>query len=245
MITQCDLFASFLCIGQAEIIKKKMSARQRARLSQQTAAESKPLDESSDSDEETEDIRKPVFVFDDSDEDSSDKDDDGKQVKDRPNEETGEEQLDDSEDDDKKDFDGIRERNSNFKKKKKSDVNSTVASNQKDCDYAEISMEEFSKLISSSDINASNGLGEEKERTLSAGLSDEISTLLKVDVRGLDIDSIMKRRFGGMAVNELPEGGGAGGGPAGGGAQRRRFAAAVAGAEKARARIAKLSNKVS
>ena len=44
-----------------------------------------------------------------------------------------------------------------------------------------------------------------------------------------------------MAVNEIPEEMGA---AAGGGAQRRRFAAAVAGTEKVRARIAKLSNKV-
>lgn len=219
-----------------------MSARQRARLSQQTAAESKTLDESSESDEETEDIRKPAFVFDDSDDNDSEDDSDDKQTKDELPEGAGEEEHDDSDDDDKKDFDGIRERNSNFKKKKKNDANSTAATNQKDNAYAEISMEEFSKLISSSDINALNGLGDEKERPLATGLN-EISTLLKVDVRGLDIDSIMKRRFGGMAVNELPEGAGAG--PAGGGAQRRRFAAAVAGAEKARARIAKLSNKVS
>jgi hypothetical protein len=221
-----------------------MSARQRARLSQQTAAESKTLDESSESEEETEDIRKPAFVFDDSDDDDDSEDDnDGKQVKDQTNENIDGEQPDDSDDDDKKDIDGIRERNSNFKKKKKNDVNPAAATNQKDCDYSEISMEEFSKLISSSDVGASSGLGEEKERAFSAGLSNEISTLLKVDVRGLDIDSIMKRRFGGMAVNEMPEGAGAG--PAGGGAQRRRFAAAVAGAEKARVRIAKLSNKVS
>lgn len=219
-----------------------MSARQRARLSQQSAAESKTLDESSESDEETEDIRKPAFVFDDSDDNDSEDDSDVKQTKDEPPEGTGEEEQDDIDDDDKKDFDGIRERNSNFKKKKKNDTNSTVGTNQKDNDYAEISMEEFSKLISSSDINALNGFGEEKERPLSTGVN-EISILLKVDVRGLDIDSIMKRRFGGIAVNELPEGAGAG--PAGGGAQRRRFAAAVAGAEKARARIAKLSNKVS
>jgi hypothetical protein len=219
-----------------------MSARQRARLSQQTAAESKTLDEGSESDEETEDIRKPAFVFDDTDDDDSEDNNDGKQVRDHPTEEVDGEQPDDSEDDDKKDFDSIRERNSNFKKKKKNDVIPAAATNQKGCDYAEISMEEFSKLISSSDVGASNGLGEEKERAFSAGLSNDISTLLKVDVRGLDIDSIMKRRFGGMVMNELPEGAGAG--PAGGGAQRRRFAAAVAGAEKARVRIAKLSNKV-
>lgn len=219
-----------------------MSARQRARLSQQTAAESETLNDTSESDEEAEVVRKPAFVFDDSDDDDSQDDNDDVQVKEQVIEEIGDEELDDQADENKKDCDGIRERNSNFKKKKKNDMNAAAANNQKDCDFAAISIEEFSKLISNSEVGVSNSLGDEKEKTYATGLSNECSTLLKVDVRGLDIDSIMKRRFGGMAVNELPEGAGAG--AAGGGAQRRRFAAAVAGAEKARARIAKLSNKV-
>ena len=216
-----------------------MSARHRARLSQQPAIPAETLDDDPESEEEDiRENRKPAFVFDDSDEESEE---DESEVEESPDpteepEQAGEE-VDEPE---KKEVDTIRERNSNFKKKKRNEVNTTNV--EKAGDFEAISIEELSALISSAEMKVSSDPANGDEKDDRTATVDHLSAVLRVDVKGLDIDSIMRRRFGGMAVNELPEAGGGGGG---GGAQRRRFAAAVNGAETARARIAKLSNKVS
>jgi hypothetical protein len=217
-----------------------MSARQRSRLSQQASAETKPLNESSDSEEEeVTTVRKPAFVFDDSDVDDSDADDDNEAAVTA----AAEAKHDDEEESDEELNKNERKRNFNKKKKKIDEAHAVTTSNEKDSNFEAISIEEFSKLISAVEVDSSLTAVDEKVKSGDARHHlSEVSTLLNVDIRGLDIDSIMRRRFGGMAVNELPEDMVAA--AAAGGAQRRRFAAAVAGNEKVRARIAKLSNKV-
>lgn len=217
-----------------------MSARQRSRLSQQASAETKPLSESSDSEEEVTTVRKPAFVFDDSDADDSDADDDNEAAVTA----AAEAKHDDEEESDEELNKNERKRNFNKKKKKSDEAHAVTTNNEKDSNFEAISIEEFSKLISAVEVDSSLTAIDEKVKSgdVRHHLS-EVSTLLNVDIRGLDIDSIMRRRFGGMAVNELPEEMAAAAAVAGG-AQRRRFAAAVAGNEKVRARIAKLSNKV-
>ena len=223
-----------------------MSARQRSRLSQQTSSETKVASESSDSDEEeVAAIRKPAFVFDDSDADDSDAadDDDDDEAAAVEAKIDNEEESDGEANKNSQDVGIERKRNFNNKKKKRNDdARAVYTSNEKDSNFEAISIEEFSKLISAVEIDSSFTADNVKVNADDAKHHvNEISTLLNVDVKGLDIDSIMRRRFGGMAVNEIPEEMGA---AAAGGVQRRRFAAAVAGTEKVRARIAKLSNKV-
>ena len=220
-----------------------MSARQRSRLSQQASADTKPLIESSDSDsEEVTTVRKPAFVFDDSDADDSDADDDNEASVTAAAAAATEAKHDDEEESDEELNKNERKRNFNKKKKKSDEAHAVTTNNEKDSNFEAISIEEFSKLISAVEVNSSLTAVDEKVKSGDARHHlSEVSTLLNVDIRGLDIDSIMRRRFGGMAVNELPEDMVA---AAAGGAQRRRFAAAVAGNEKVRARIAKLSNKV-
>lgn len=217
-----------------------MSARQRSRLSQQASADTKPLSESSDSEvEEVTTLRKPAFVFDDSDADDSDADDDNEAAVTAA---ATEAKHDDEEESDEELNKNERKRNFNKKKKKSDEAHAVTTNNEKDSNFEAISIEEFSKLISAVEVDSSFTAIDEKVKSVDASHQlSEVSTLLNVDIRGLDIDSIMRRRFGGMAVNELPEDMVA---AAAGGAQRRRFAAAVAGNEKVRARIAKLSNKV-
>ena len=224
-----------------------MSARQRSRLSQQTPTEAKALCNSSDSDdEEVTTVRKPAFVFDDSDADDSDADDDDEAASTAADATAA--KIDNDEESDgeinknSQDIAVERKRNFNNKKKKKNDdSNAAPVSNEKDSNFEAISIEEFSKLINAVEIGSSHIADEKMNASDAKHPRSELSTLLNVDVKGLDIDLIMRRRFGGMAVNEIPEELGA---AAAGGAQRRRFAAAVAGTEKVRARIAKLSNKV-
>ena len=212
-----------------------MSARHRARLSQLPAIPAATLDDDSESEEEdVRENRKPGFVFDDSDEESEADESEVEESPD-PTEEVEPEQSEEVTDEP----DTIRERNSNFKKKKRAEINTTNV--ERAGDFEAISIEELSALISSAEMKVSSDPANGDEKDNSTANVDHLTALLRVDVKGLDIDSIMRRRFGGMAVNELPEAGGIGGG----GAQRRRFAAAVNGAETARARIAKLSNKVS
>ena len=224
-----------------------MSARQRSRLSQQTPTEAKVLNDSSDSDdEEVTTVRKPAFVFDDSDADDSDAADDDEAAATAADATAA--KIDNDADSDgeinktNQDIAVERKRNFNNKKKKKNDDTHAVpASNEKDSNFEAISIEEFSKLINAVEIDSSHNADEKINGSDSKHHRSELSTLLNVDIKGLDIDLIMRRRFGGMAVNEIPEEMGA---AAAGGAQRRRFAAAVAGTEKVRARISKLSNKV-
>ena len=226
-----------------------MSARQRSRLSQQSPTEAKALSESSGSDdEEVTTVRKPAFVFDDSDADDSDADDDDEAAATAADATAA--KIDNDEESDgeinktSQDIAVERKRNFNNKKKKKNDdANAVPASNEKDSNFEAISIEEFSKLINAlkTETDSSHIADEKMNASDAKHHRSELSTLLNVDIKGLDIDLIMRRRFGGMAVNEIPEEIGA---AAAGGAQRRRFAAAVAGTEKVRARIAKLSNKV-
>ena len=217
-----------------------MSARHRARLSQLPAIPAETLDDGSESEEEeVRENRKPAFVFDDSDDESGADESEVEESPD-PTEEVGPDESEEVTDEpEMKESDTIRERNSNFKKKKRAEVNTTNV--ERVGDFEAISIEEISALISSAEMKVSSDPANGDEKDSGNVIVDHVSSLLRVDVKGLDIDSIMRRRFGGMAVNELPEAGGIGGGNA----QRRRFAAAVNGAETARARIAKLSNKVS
>ena len=199
------------------------------------------MSESSDSEEEeVTTVRKPAFVFDDSDADDSDADDDNKAAVTAAA--AAEVRHDDEEESDEELNKNERKRNFNKKKKKSDEAHAVTTNNEKDSNFEAISIEEFSKLISAMEVDSSLTAVDEKVKSGDARHHlSEVSTLLNVDIRGLDIDSIMRRRFGGMAVNELPEDMVA---AAAGGAQRRRFAAAVAGNEKVKARIAKLSNKV-
>ena len=211
-------------------------------------------EEDDDEDEDAEElktVRKPAFVFDDSDDSDSD-DDEAFTVTalatkiNEKKEEEGEEGSDSGEAEANKNTQEVgaeRKRNFNNKKKKKvDDTHAVSTTNEKDTNFDAISIEEFSKLISTVEIDLSPTAVDDNVKTNDGShQTNEILTLLTVDIKGLDIDSIMRRRFGGMAVNEIPEEIGA---AAAGGAQRRRFAAAVAGTEKVRARIAKLSNKV-
>ena len=219
-----------------------MSARQRARLSQNAAIEAADLAEESDSGEEEANIaRKPAFAFSDSDSGSEvdDVEEDG--GKDQSPEDDflkEDEDLDEINRDDAV-VSKTRERNSNFCKKKR-DVTVKSVSADRESDADGMSFEELSKLICNSEMSLVESPLLQRERENSVDPNKMLTALLKVDVKALDIDSIMKRRFGGMAVNELPVAVQAGGG----GVQQRRFAAAVASADKARARMAKLSNKV-
>ena len=221
-----------------------MSARQRARLSQNAAIEAADLAEESDSEEEEANIaRKPTFAFSDSDSDSGTDNDKEDGDKDQSPEDDFVKDEDDFDDSEVNRDDAIvskpRERNSNFcKKKKDATVKSISAEREGDPDG--MSFEELSKLICNSEMSLLESPLLQRERETSVDPTKMLTALLKVDVKALDIDSIMKRRFGGMAVNELP----VAVQPGGGGVQQRRFAAAVASADKARARMAKLSNKV-
>ena len=219
-----------------------MSARQRARLSQNAAIEAADLAEKSDSEEEEVIIaRKPAFAFSDSDSGSEADDVEEDGGKDQSPEDDFLKEDDDLDEINRDDavVSKTRERNSNFWKKKK-DVTVKSISADREGGADGMSFEELSKLICNSEMSLVESPLLQRERENSVDPNKMLTALLKVDVKALDIDSIMKRRFGGMAVNELPVAVQAGGG----GAQQRRFAAAVAGADKARARMAKLSNKV-
>ena len=219
-----------------------MSARQRARLSQNAAIEASNSTKESDSEEEVVNTaRKPAFVFSASNSDNdSDEEDDKKEESpedDFINEHDNFDELGVTPDDAV--VSKSRERNSNFSKKKKEATLKSVGA-EKEGDPDGMSFEELSKLICNSEMTLMASPLLQKEKDTSTDPTKMLAGLLKVDIKGLDIDSIMKRRFGGMAVNDLPVAAQAGGG----GVQQRRFAAAVASAEKTRARMAKLSNKV-
>lgn len=216
-----------------------MSARQRARLTQQAAidaAVAEEVEESSESEEDERVVRKPAFAFSDSESD----------------EEKEEVPEDDEEEEDKEhssdtpiEEEAVKIRERGFSKKKKDTAKNEKESSSKEGSLREregaegMSLEELSLLINNSEVTILKSTLLDKEKDNAADPLKALSTLLKVDIKGLDIDSIMKRRFGGMAVNEMPAAA-----HAGGGAHERRFAAAVAQTDKARARIAKLSNKV-
>ena len=227
-----------------------MSARQRARLSQIAVPEKVLQQEGSESeDEEESTVRKPAFVFDNSDSDS-DSSSDSEGPSSVVEKEAGPEDdfVTEEDSDDKLGADLVdesskktvpRERNSNFARKKKEvAVKSVNTEKEKGGDPDGMSFDELSELICNSEASLLSSTLLEKEKGGPIDPDAVISNLFKVDVKGLDIDAIMKKRFGGMAVDEMPAA------AQQGGAQQRRFAAAVANTEKARARIAKLSNKV-